>query len=284
MADAATLTFAFMRAHPADAARVLESATVPQVVELFVGVPARIGGAVFAELPPRTAAKVLLAMPEERAIDILAQIGSQPAVAVLRHIEEPHRGQLIAGLPTAAALAAKLLVQFVDDSVGSHVDPSVIATASSMRVGEALERVRHADMPVDRLFIVDDQRRLLGWIALDALLRAPSEAKLDTLVREVPARLAAHTPLSGARSHPGWQVSSALPVVDRGNRLVGVITRDALERALQRTTAPDTEAPVENSLTAVLVRGCWLGMSGIIEAVAASLPAARPISGISNER
>jgi magnesium transporter len=284
MADAAALTFAFMRAHPAEAAHVLEAAPSHESVDLLARVPARIGSAVLGQMLPRKAALALLALPSERAIELLAHLDSQSSVAILRHIEEPSRSQLIAGLPTAAALAAKLLLEYIDDSVGSCMDPNVIALPSGARAQEALDRVRNAEAQTERVFAVDGDRRLLGWIPLAVLMRAPQAARLEALLREPPARLAAHAPLAGARTHPGWLVASTLPVVDRGGRLIGELTRDALDRASQRAGWLGSPRAADESLPGMLAQGYWQSVSGIVELLASCLPAARPLGRHDDER
>lgn len=283
MADAATLTFAFMRSHPADAARMLELAPAADLAILFTQVPTRIGCVVLADMDPRLAARALLVMKEDRAIELLTDLGSQPAVAVLRQIEEPARSRLIAGLPTAAALTARLLVQFVDDSVGACVDTNAIALSATAASREALERVRVADIRVDRVFAVDEQRRLMGWVPLDTLLRAPAEVRLEALMLQPAGRISVHAPLTGARAHPAWQTASVLPVIDRGNRLIGLLTREALERAVQRIGRVGRHAVAGDSLPAMLVHGYWESISGILEALVASLPAARALESEPHE-
>jgi hypothetical protein len=90
--------------------------------------------------------------------------------------------------------------------------------------------------------------------------------------------LAAATPLTGAAAHPGWQRTSVLAVVETSGRLLGALTRDALERALGR--AHDGARPAgEETLLGVLARGYWEGLSGITEAAATLLPPAQRIGG-----
>ena len=285
MADTTALTLAFMRSHPTEAARILEAASPAAMVELLARVPARIGGAVLNEMLPRTSARALLALPEERAIEVLADLGSRSAAAVLRHVQEPTRARFIAGLPTAAALAAKLLLEYVDDSVGSCMDPNVVALPTATRVGDALDRVRNAKSRVEWIFCVDERRHLLGWIPLAELVRAPELATLETLSREPVGRLPAHAPLVGALAHPAWQRASILPVEDRSGRLIGVLARDELDRAanrwLQKQDRPDTS---QESLAGLLVQGYWQGFSGLLQLFAAGLPAARPLGRRDHER
>jgi Mg/Co/Ni transporter MgtE len=235
-------------------------------------------------MDPRLAARALLAMEEERALELLADLGSQPAVAVLRMIDEPVRGRLIAGLPAAAAFTAKLLVQFVDDSAGSCVDPNAIALAATTTTREALERVRVSDAQVDTIFVVDDQRRLLGWARLDTLLRAHSESRLATLMLEPTSQISVHSPLSGALAHPGWETATTLPAVDRGGRFIGVLVRASLEGGLRRLSRSTRPAEAAESLSVMLLQGYWQSISGILEALTASLPAANARGSQLHER
>lgn len=280
MADPAALTFAFMRSHPADAARVLEGAAVTEIVELLARVPARIGSGVVAEMLPRSAADVLSAMPEERAFEFLANLDAQRAVAILRHVASEQRTRYLTAMPTATALTAKLLLEFIDDAVGSCMNPDIVALTDTVAVDVALDRVRGTQATVDRIYVVDDTRHLLGFAPLTALLRAPPGARLESLAQPSQARLPAHTPLAGARAHPGWQSASSLPVVDSQGRLLGEISRDALERAAQRMRPSEQ---MDTSLVAVVAHGYWQSLSGILELLTSLLPASRPIGPPRNE-
>lgn len=285
MADAATLTFAFMRSHPAEAARLLETASSAETVELLTRVPARIGGAVLREMLPRIGARVVLALSAERAIELLTVVGSQPSTSILRHIDAPLRAPLIAGLPTTAALATKLLLEYVDDAVGSCMDPEAAAFPLTLRASEALDRVRNSHAKVDWVFGVDEQQCVLGWTPLAELLRAPQSATLQTLLVEPPGRLAAQAPLAGARSHPAWRMASTLPVVNRNGQLIGILTRDELDRAIQRRAQRlEHSRAAYESLAAVLVDGYWQSVSGVLQLLAVCLPAARPLGKRDDER
>jgi len=124
----------------------------------------------------------------------------------------------------------------------------------------------------------------LGWIPLATMMRAPHAASLETLLLEPPARLAAHAPLAGARDHPAWLQVSVLPVVDRGGRLIGELTRDALERAWQRALRTSGSSRAGDSMAGILVQGYWQGFSGILELLASCLPTVPLAAPRSDER
>jgi magnesium transporter len=282
MADAETLSQAFMRAHPAEAARVLEALAPADAAALLARVPARLSAPVFAAMLPNAAARGLAGLEDEQALALLGELGTQPLVAVLRHVGEPRRSRLTAGLPTAAALASKLLLGYVEDAVGAWTDPDVLALPGATQAADALERVRHVEATVQRVFVTAAGGRLEGWVPLPVLLRAPATATLASIMTRPESVLSAQTPLAGAAAHPGWERSSALPVLEAGERLVGVLTRDALTRALGRTArVPPGAGP--DSLGGMLVRGYWDALSGGAAAMATLLPAVAPVGGTPRE-
>jgi len=282
MADAQTLGLAFMRAHPPEAARVLEGLAPAAAAAMLASAPARLAAPVFAAMLPNAAGRALAGVDDERALALLGALGTQPVVAVLRHVPEPRRARLIAGLPTAAALASQLLLGYVEDAVGAWTDPDVLALPGATRASDALERVRGIDAVVYRVFVTT-AGRLDGWVPLPVLLRAPEGANLASIMARPEAVLPAKTPLAGAAVHPGWERSSVLPVVEAGERLVGVLTRDALTRAMGRMSRPPrTDDGV--TLAGMLVRGYWDALSGGAQAMATLLPGVKPVGRNAHER
>ena len=278
MADAEFLTHAFIDAHPGDAARELATLAPAEAAALFVRVPPRLGGPVLAAMLPPTAAQVLAALDNERAMGLLASIGVQPAVAVLRHVPDPRRSALIEGLPTAVAVASRMLLGYPEDSVGAWTDPDIVALPLETTVSDAIARIRVTASDLARVHVIGPGERLLGSVELAALLRVPESAQLGAVIGEPPAVLAAVAPLAGAATHRGWEFAASLPVVERGDRLIGVLRRATLMRALGRSTRNFDDRPPD-TLLGMMARSYWDALSGLVAATIALLPPARPLRG-----
>lgn len=276
MADAEDLTHTFLDAHPVDAARELATLSATDAAALFAQVPPRLGGPVLAAMLPPTAARVLGIMDNDRAMALLTSIGVQPAVAVLRHIQEPRRARLVEGLPTAVAVASRLLLGYPEDSVGAWADPDIIALPPETEIRDAVARVRVGTTDTARIHVIGPGERLLGLVEIAALLRAHETAQLGSVIGEPPVVLAAVAPLSGAATHRGWEQSASLPVVERGDRLVGVLRRATLVRALTRGTRGPRETSSE-TLSGMLTRGYWDALSGLVSVTVSQLPGTTPM-------
>ncbi|MCG6875199.1 MAG: CBS domain-containing protein [Betaproteobacteria bacterium] len=282
MADAEDLTHTFVDAHPVDAARVLEALPATEAAALFGRLPPRLGGPVLAAMLPPTAARVLGALDNDQAMALLASIGVQPAVAVLRHVQDPRRARLLDGLPTTVAVASRMLLGYPEDTVGAWTDPDIVALPPDTAIGDAISRIRVATTDISRVHVIGPGERLLGTVELATLLRAQETAQLGAVLGEPQAVLAAVASLAGAATHRGWELAASLPVVERGDRLVGVLRRATLMRALSRG-ARSTRTSHSDTLTGLMARNYWDALSGLVTVTIALLPSTRPLGRSSDD-
>lgn len=277
MANPESLTLAYVTSHPSEAARVLERMASPDAAALFGRLPARACAPVLTAMLPSAAARVISILDTQAALSMLSAAGTQAAVTVLRQVPEPQRSQLIDGLPTAAAIASRLLLGYPDDSVGAWADPDVVVLSPETSVAEALTRVKSGDESrVEQVFVVDREQRLVGMLDLHELLRAPEATAMASLMHKPTAVLNAAATVSGAANQRGWQQASALPVIDSYGRVIGILRRASLARALARNRLQvpvDDEAP----LLALFARGYWTAVSGLAEAAITLLPPQKPL-------
>jgi len=277
MADAESLTLAFVSAHPAEAARTLERLDSADAAALFERLPARAGAPVLTAMLPSAAARVITALETDTALSLLSGTGTQTAVMILRQISEPARNQLVGALPTAIAMASRLLLYYPDDSVGAWIDPDIVMFPPDTTVAEAIARIASGKEPqVELVFTVDRDQRLTGVASLHELLRATGVTMLANIAQKPQAVLSAGTTISGIARRRGWQQAPTIPVTDRSGQLIGVLRRSALDRALARSNQlarPDSDQP----LPAMLATGYWGAFSVLADTAISALPRAKPI-------
>jgi Mg/Co/Ni transporter MgtE len=278
VADAEVLTLAYVSSHPADAARVLESQPTSEAAAVFARLPARAAAPALVAMLPTAAARVIAAVSDSVALALLTAAGAHGSVAVLRHVGEPRRSRLIDGLPTATALASRLLLGYPEDTVGAWADPEAVALAPGISALEALDRLRgEPEAEGSALYVVGEDQRLLGVVDLSTLVHAPEWRSLDGLMQPPAATLSAMMPLGGAMSHPAWRRATQLPVVARGDRLIGVLRLSVLTQAFARGRVEDGEGSM--TLAGFAARGYWEAVAGLVRACLMLLPPAKPVAG-----
>jgi len=275
MASSDELSYAFLEAHPADAARVLERLAPDAAAALLQAAPLRLSAPVLRHMLPLAGARCLERLADADAVGLLRGVGAQTGVALLRYFSSARRAVLLAQLPTALTIAFELLLGYPEGAVGAWMDPRALALPADMTVGESLERVRRADESlIADPHVIDRNQRLLGYVELADLLRANSATALVRLVRPSPHRLPAQAMLAGLTEHPAWHEASTLPVVERGERLVGALTYAALRRALSLERSPPAARGAEDTLAGI-AGAYWFGVSALIQALVGLLPVER---------
>lgn len=272
MAETDALTLAFVSTHPADAARVLDGIPAKEAAVLFARLPARAAAPALVAMLPSVAARIVASMEDQPALNLLTAAGVQGAVSILRHVADARRKRLIDGLSTATAVTSRLLLGYPEDAVGAWVDPEIIVLPPATTAEAALLHVRnHLEEEAGAIYVAGKGQRLLGIVDLQAVLRAPDNATLDALMRLPEATLPAVMPLRGAADHPSWKLASALPVVERGERLIGVLHSTKLAEVLANRAMPE-EMPGDGTMAGLAARSYWDTVSGLVRTCLGVLP------------
>lgn len=273
MSSSDELSHAYLDAHPAEAARVLERLASQDCAAFLAATPARLATPVLRHMLPLIAARCLERLDARTAAGLLHGIGPQAGAAVLRHLPEPRRAPLLAQLSTPAAIGFRLLLSYSADTVGGWMDLHALALPADAAVRDALERVRRSDQDfAGDLYVLDPEQRLRGAVELAELLRADPADVLGRLKHRTGDALPARSPLASVHDHAGWTDRRVLPVVERGERFVGVLAYGVMIQALARDAQARGAAASEP--LAGLARSYWRGVSGMIETVVSMFPVA----------
>jgi Mg/Co/Ni transporter MgtE len=272
MAGTDDLSFAFLESHPADGARVLERIAPQNVAALLADVPVRLAAPVLRAMQPLHVARCLETLAEDTVSGLLRAMGPQAGVAVLHYVPESRRNALLAQLPTALAMAFRLLLGYPEDTVGAWMDTRVLALPADTPAETVLRRLREAEGESDAcIFVIGPGQRLLGQVDLPVVLRAAADAPLSKLMHRVKYTLPARAAIRAVDDHAGWDDYQMLPVVEREDRFVGALDRGVLARALLRTTRNQPSGGY-GDVVANVASGYWLGVSSLIQLVVALLP------------
>jgi magnesium transporter len=279
---AETLTYAFMRAHPEDAARVLEGLPVADVVTMMQELPARITAGVLQHVRPSLAAAVLHGVDRNRGSALLAMLETSMAARVLRQVTEERRIALLSQLRTAKGMALRLILAVPDNSVGAWVDADCVTLTGEVTAATARARAASHSGNAERIVLLDDKQRPTAWVALHDVLRAAPDTPLSTIAVPVPATLVAVTPLSAGLLHPAWRSSSVLPVTTRLGTFIGLLRHERLQQVYEQDAA--SRGASISSAGGAIARGYFQCVTGMLRGGLALLPKVRPLSEIPDER
>lgn len=269
------LTYAYLEKHPIDAARVLEKIPAEAAASLLQSLPLRLAAPVLRQILPAISAHCLMLLDDTQIVGLLKGVGIQAGAAIIRQIDASSRARILPQLPTTHTIAYDLLLGYQEGTVGAWMDPHALTLTSEMTCGDMLDLIKRSkDASIATPFIIDHNQYLIGHIELADLLRANTKTSLVKLAKPSLHKLSAHALLLKLENHQGWRNTSSLPVIDHNNKLVGVMTYSALQRALSLEHNTIISQPDNENAVANIAEIYWLGVSSLIQAVIGLFPCA----------
>jgi magnesium transporter len=140
------------------------------------------------------------------------------------------------------ALDTRALLAYPSTSAGGLMTTEYVSVKSDMSAAQVLERIREEAHDVEMIYyiyVVDRNDRLLGVLSLKELILASPQVKIDHISHENPIAL----PLDMDQEDVARTIANydflALPVVDRGGKLKGIITVDDVIDVIEEEDTED---------------------------------------------
>ena len=198
------------------------------------------------ELDDERLAGVLEELPEEEQIEIVQDLDDQRAAEVLDLMQPDDAADLMQNLPEDRAEAIlelmdeeeaedlRRLMQFDELTAGGLMTSEPVICSSDATVAEAMALVRRKEVApalAASVFVTlppheTPTGRYLGMVHFQRLLRYPPHERLGTILDTDVEPVSPETHISKIHRTLANYNLVALPVVDRENHLIGVVTVD----------------------------------------------------------
>jgi magnesium transporter len=207
-------------------------------------------------LDPNLAAQMLRRVEPERGADLVELMAPKAASAILsamppddrvhllRYVDRKLHDLLVRDLDVAEAAETRKLEEYPAHSAGGMMTTEVTALPKTFTVEQAIAELRIIHQKSGQLFyvyVIDEQRRLLGVLSMRNLVLAETGDRLESIlipnVRSVPATMDREEVARLMRASRFL----ALPVVDNDGRLCGLITLDDVVDVIHEEATEDVQ-------------------------------------------
>ncbi|RLV56760.1 magnesium transporter [Aeromicrobium phragmitis] len=235
---------------------------------------------VFDRLDPGLQAHLVSELADEHLAEVIGDLDPEEQARLLDEVPAKVAKRMLATLGPERTSAAMTLLGYAPDSIGRRMSPAAVHARPEDTLGEVSERICAFTGPSEEVAsipVMSAHRRLMGMVDVTELLRHPDH----TLVAEVMA-----APLFATTSDDRELVArrtldagaTVLPIVDREDRLVGIlpikdaarIDREAIAQDQARAGASEPLARpylVTPVLALTRARVVWLlvlALSGVL--------------------
>ncbi|MBZ8182650.1 magnesium transporter [Oscillatoria salina IIICB1] len=181
----------------------------------------------------------------QEVIDIVDKMSPDDRARLFDELPAKIVRRLLAQLSPGERQATALLLGYEEDTAGRIMTPEYVSLKESLTVGQTLERLRSLAQTSEiiyYLYVTDNQRRLTGIVSLrDLVVSEPEKSLGEIITRDV---VSVHTDTDQeevARMIQRYDLL-AIPVVDKEQRLVGVVTVDDVIDILEQEATEDIYA------------------------------------------
>lgn len=223
---------------PAEIADLIEEADKAEggeILDRVHGDP-ELEADVFEELDPDKARQLFNDMSDAEVAGVLARMRADDAADAISDLRQSRRRRVLELMPAPQRTKVITLMGFNPDSAGGLMNVDFVSCATTTTAHQALGLIAAAKAvqpeALVKIHILDDDQRLIGVASVIALLQAESSETLAALMDDDPVRVAPTTDMTDIALLMADYNLYSVPVVDDGDRMLGVVTVDDVLEAI----------------------------------------------------
>jgi magnesium transporter len=230
---------------PADIAEALNDLPEAAASKVVAAMPFHLAVQVFDEPMLERRDELVEQLPDDFAIPLIQAMSADQQVKLFRALKESDRARLLHVLDAPTRDQLKLLMSYAPRTAGGLMTTEFVcvpAGMSAVDVRRHIAQVGRAKETVYAIYVVDDRQRLVRVVSLREVVMADSPVPIGQIgetTRPVTCRP------SASREDVARLISKynllAIPVMDEGGHVLGIVTVDDVIDALVSEQTEDVQ-------------------------------------------
>ena len=267
--------------HPSDAAEVLSNLPEKSRFDLLLLETIQLKADTIIELNNTLQKDILNKLPTDEVVNIVNELESDNALQIVSNLNEDKKIEVYEKIPSKdKQLIEEVLNIYPEDSAARLMQTEYCSVSPNWTVGETIDYLReNEDLPKEflQIFIVDNDGKLIGSVPSSRVLRNPRNIKMNNIMDETTVSINGDLDKEEVGNlFEQYNLVSA-GVVDRNNKLIGMITADDILTVVKEEAEEDVlklagvqdEEITDNALKITKKRFIWL-LINLFTAVIAS--------------
>lgn len=256
--------------NPADLAPIFEEIEEKDIAVIFRILPKELAAEVFVEMDSDMQQFLIEAFSDRELKEVMDELFMDDTVDIIEEMPANVAKRILKQTNATTRKMINQLLAYPEDSAGSVMTTEYIDLEKHMTVDEAFDRIRKIGFESESIYtcyVTDRRRKLLGVVSVKDLLLNPKDCLIDDIMDE--NIIFANT--LDDKEDVATQFEKydllAIPVVDKENRLVGIVTVDDAIDVLQEEASEDIE-----KMAAILPSEKTYLKTGVFETFKARIP------------
>ena len=241
----ATLRDMLITMNPSDVAGIFNDLEEKQVPLMFRLLPKELAAETFVEMEPDTQALLIQGFSDNELKEVLSELYVDDAADLVEEMPATVVRRILEQADPEMRSSINQILRYPENSAGSIMTTEYVALRPGMTVEESITRIRRQGVDKETIYtcyVIDTDRTLLGLVTVkDLLLTEDDDTKIsDIMLTNLISVTTQDDQEEVARMFSKYNFL-ALPVVDKENRMVGIVTFDDAMDVMQDEATEDME-------------------------------------------
>jgi magnesium transporter len=227
---------------PADSADIIENLSPENRSKLIELEGFNIDPEIFVELNESIQTEIFLLLSIESIASLLKKLESDNALKILENLDQIKKDTVLNRLPPKDRFLLEEGLSYPEDTAARIMQREFTAIPSNWSVGQTIDYLReNKDLPDEflEIFIVDSDFKPIGTVPSSKVLRTSRETKMESIMREMQVLIPVNMDQEEVgHTFENYNLTTA-GVVDKNNKLVGMITSDDILTVVKEEAEED---------------------------------------------
>ncbi|MFA6004775.1 MAG: CBS domain-containing protein [Elusimicrobiota bacterium] len=213
--------------HPADLAEIFSDLGTDERLLILRSLDDATAAQAFQEMTLPVRVQVAEQLSEARLSGIVCGMAMDQIVDFAAQLPKKKKDALLRRLPAEKTAQITALLELSRRVAGSIMNPEFITISREATAGQVLDKVKSESKHKESIYhtyVLNDEQELVGVVTLRQLLTRPGETPVAEFMRKRVIRVALDTNIKDVAELFRKYDFTVLPVVDKQNRVQGIIT------------------------------------------------------------
>ena len=230
--------------NPADIAAVFSGVEPEKLPLLFRLLPKELAAESFVEMESDQQEALIRGISDSELRQVMDELYVDDAVDIVEEMPANVVQRILAQSDPQMRKEINEILQYPENSAGSVMTTEYVKLSPDMTVGDAILRIRRTGVDKETIYTcyVLENRILVGTVSVKSLLLAPNDLQtIDSVMDENVITVTTHTDQEEVARMMSKYNLLAIPVVDKDNRMVGIVTFDDAMDVMEDEATEDIE-------------------------------------------
>ena len=229
--------------NPIDIAEALEGLDEKDVLVTFRLLPKESAADLFVAADPEFQEVLVKGFSDVELRAVMDEIYLDDAADIIEEMPATVVARILKNTDSETRKALNQLLLYPDDSAGSIMTPEYVSLYTTMTVEQAFDRIRKEGVDKETIYTcyVTENRKLVGVVSVRSLLVADKSTLIGDIMHQNLISVLTTDDKEFVASQFQKYGYLAIPVVDKENRLVGIVTIDDALDVMEDEATEDIE-------------------------------------------